>query len=137
MAQRRARRAGGHGSTRPCPCGLGPAYEECCGALHQGRTVAATAEALMRSRFSAFALGDSGYLLRTWHSSTRPERLVLDPANRWTRLDVLDSERGGMFDSTGTVEFRAHYRRSGRPGELHERSRFGREDGQWRYLGAE
>ncbi|MFY1693357.1 YchJ family protein [Plantactinospora sp. WMMB782] len=137
MARRRARRPGGDGSTRPCPCGLGSAYEECCGALHQGRTAAATAEALMRSRFSAFAVGDSGYLLRTWHSSTRPERLVLDPANLWTRLDVLDSERGGMFDTTGTVEFRAHYRRSGRPGELHERSRFGREDGQWRYLRAE
>ncbi|GAA3771088.1 YchJ family metal-binding protein [Plantactinospora mayteni] len=137
MAKRKTRRAGGDGTGRPCPCGSGPAYEECCGALHQGRTVAATAEALMRSRFSAYAVGDTGYLLRTWHSRTRPARLALDPAHRWTRLDILDTDRGGLFDTTGTVEFRAHYRQSGHPGELHERSRFGREDGQWRYLDAE
>ncbi|GAB3982619.1 YchJ family metal-binding protein [Plantactinospora veratri] len=112
------------------------AYEECCGALHRGATVAATAEALMRSRFSAYAVGDADYLLRTWHPETRPVRLALDPALRWTRLDILDTDRGGLLDSTGTVEFRAHYRRSGRPGELHERSRFGRADGEWRYLDA-
>ncbi|MFY1671680.1 YchJ family protein [Plantactinospora sp. WMMB334] len=136
MARRRNHAAAADGAARRCPCGTGAAYPDCCGALHGGRTVAATAEALMRSRFSAYAVGDAGYLLRTWHSTTRPARLTLDPAHRWTRLDILDTDRGGIFDTAGTVEFRAHYRRSGLPGEVHERSRFGREDGQWRYLDA-
>lgn len=90
----------------------------------------------MRSRFSAFAVGDTGYLLRTWHSTTRPDRLTLDPGQRWTRLDLLGAEQGGLFDTVGTVEFRAHYRSSGRPGALHEHSRFIREDGNWAYLAA-
>lgn len=124
-------------SDRPCPCGSGQPYPECCGALHAGRAGAATAEALMRSRFTAFALGDTGYLLRTWHPRTRPARLTLDPAQRWTRLDILDTERGGLFDTTGTVEFRAHYRHAGHPGEQQERSRFVRDDGNWVYLDGE
>jgi SEC-C motif-containing protein len=90
----------------------------------------------MRSRFSAFAVGDTAYLLRTWHSSTRPSRLTLDPRQQWTRLDVLSTDRGSLFDTTGSVEFRAHYRESERPGTLHEHSRFVREDGHWVYLDA-
>jgi SEC-C motif-containing protein len=104
--------------------------------MHQGRTIAATAELLMRSRFSAFAVGDVGYLLRTWHSRTRPARLTLDPRQHWTRLDVLGTDRGGLFDATGTVEFRAHYRHLGQPDSVHEHSRFVREDGAWVYLDA-
>jgi SEC-C motif-containing protein len=88
----------------------------------------------MRSRFSAFALGDSGYLLRSWHSSTRPASLELDPGQRWTRLEIVETERGGLLDTTGTVTFHAHYRDAGRPGTLTEHSRFVREDGRWVYL---
>ncbi|MGC4808812.1 YchJ family protein [Micromonospora sp. DT233] len=120
----------------PCPCGTGQPYASCCGRLHRGEAEAATAEALMRSRFSAFAVGDTAYLLRSWHPSTRPARLRLDPGQRWTRLDILDTERGGLFDSTGTVAFRAHYRQAGRPGTLTEHSRFTRDDGRWTYLDA-
>ncbi|SCL22739.1 SEC-C motif-containing protein [Micromonospora pallida] len=123
--------------TSACPCGTGRGYGECCGPVHRAETSAATAEALMRSRFSAFAVGDVDHLLRSWHSSTRPAGLTLDHRLRWTRLEVLATERGGLFDATGTVEFRAHYRDRGRPGTLHERSRFRREDGQWVYLDGE
>jgi len=70
------------------------------------------------------------------HSSTRPPRLTLDPQQRWTRLDVLATDRGGLFDTTGTVEFRAHYRHRGGAGTLHEHSRFVREGGIWVYLEA-
>jgi SEC-C motif-containing protein len=56
----------------------------------------------MRSRYSAFAVGDAGYLLRTWHSSVRPQTLSLDPDLRWTRLAVLETRDGGLFDATGT-----------------------------------
>lgn len=88
----------------------------------------------MRSRYSAFAVGDPDYLRSTWHPTTRPRDLDLDPALRWYRLDVLATSGGGPFDTRGTVEFRAHYRHPDGPGALHEVSRFVREDGTWRYV---
>ena len=117
-----------------CPCGLGDDYDACCGRLHAGAP-APTAEALMRSRYSAFAVGDPGYLLRTWHPSARPETLSLDPDVRWTRLAVLETEDGGLFDSAGTVRFRAVYVRDSKRGVMDEKSRFVREDGRWTYVG--
>ena len=88
----------------------------------------------MRSRFSAFARGDAAFLLRSWHPSTRPARLELDPDLRWYRLDVLRVERGGLFDDEGVVEFRASYRAPEGRGSMHEVSRFARDDGAWTYL---
>ena len=88
----------------------------------------------MRSRYSAFALADAGYLLATWHPTTRPRALELDPDVRWTGLDVLDTTGGALLDAEGTVEFRAHHVAPGRVGAQHERSRFVREGGRWRYL---
>jgi SEC-C motif-containing protein len=113
---------------------LGDDYYACCGRLHGG-SPAPTAEALMRSRYSAFAVGDAGYLLRTWHPSARPRTLTLDPALRWTRLAVLETHAGGPFDATGTVRFRAIYVHDGQRGVLAETSRFVRHDGRWAYLG--
>ncbi|HEY3879088.1 MAG TPA: YchJ family metal-binding protein [Trebonia sp.] len=117
-----------------CPCGLGDDYDVCCGRFHAGAP-APTAESLMRSRYSAFAVGDARYLLRTWHPSVRPETLELDPALRWTRLAVLDTAGGGLFDAAGTVSFRAVYVEDGQRGVLAENSSFARQDGQWSYLG--
>jgi SEC-C motif-containing protein len=88
----------------------------------------------MRSRFSAFAVRDSAYLLRTWHRTTRPPRVTVDPAQCWDRLEILATTGGALFDSDGTVEFRAHYRHHGLPRTHHETSRFVREDGCWAYL---
>lgn len=88
----------------------------------------------MRSRFSAFAVGDAPYLLRSWHPSTRPAELELDPELRWTRLDILDTEAGGPFDTEGIVEFEAFYRVDGGQASLTERSRFIRENRVWTYL---
>jgi SEC-C motif-containing protein len=118
-------------TTRSGPCGLPEAYEKCCGRyLPMGAAAAPTAEALMRSRYSAFVRLDAGYLLRTWHPRTRPARLDLDPGMRWTGLEILDTTDGSAFHSTGTVTFRASYR----GGSLHERSRFERVDGAWVYV---
>ena len=117
-----------------CPCGSGLPLEACCGALHVGGS-AATAEALMRSRYSAFALGDRAYLLRSWHSTTRPKELVLESAQEWTGLTVL-SASGGLLDAEGTVAFRARWRHGSETGVLAETSRFVREDGRWVYLAA-
>ncbi|GAB3008057.1 YchJ family protein [Amycolatopsis acidiphila] len=120
-----------------CPCGSGETYGNCCGPLHSGERTAGTAEQLMRSRFSAFAVGDTGYLLASWHPSTRPASLNLDPGQRWTRLDVLATTGGSPFHTTGTVEFRAHYREEGGRGSMHERSTFTREGGRWLYVRAD
>jgi SEC-C motif-containing protein len=117
-----------------CPCGLGDDYDSCCGRLHAG-AAALTAESLMRSRYSAFAVGDAGYLLRTWHPAGRPPTLTLDPALQWTRLAVLETHGGGLFDAAGTVRFRAVYSSDGRRGVLAETSRFIRQDKLWTYLG--
>lgn len=61
-----------------CPCLSGLTYDDCCGRLHSGAGTAQTAEQLMRSRYSAFAVSDADYLRTTWHSSTRPADLALD-----------------------------------------------------------
>ncbi|MFJ5551696.1 YchJ family protein [Streptomyces sp. NPDC093225] len=121
--------------TAPCPCGLPADYASCCGRFHSGAQQAPTAELLMRSRFSAFAVGDTAYLMRSWHSTTRPGRLELDPDQRWVRLEILGAERGGLFETEGAVEFRAHYREGGHTGSLHENSSFAREGGAWVYVG--
>ncbi|MCB7136021.1 YchJ family protein [Cellulosimicrobium marinum] len=127
-----------------CPCGTGDTYGACCGRHHAalrgdgaGGAGAPTAEALMRSRYSAFAVGDADYLLATWHASTRPGTLDLDDDVEWRRLDVVRTEAGGPFDDAGVVEFVAHHRsRTDRTdrGRLHEVSRFVREDGRWLYV---
>ncbi|NEK85874.1 hypothetical protein GCU60_08875 [Blastococcus saxobsidens] len=121
---------------RRCPCGTGLPYDECCGPRHDCSTPAATAEQLMRSRYSAFAVGDTAYLLATWHSTTRPPSLELDAGVRWTGLDVLRTAGGGLLEQEGTVEFRAHWRSEDGTGDQHEVSRFVREVGAWRYLDA-
>jgi SEC-C motif-containing protein len=119
---------------RRCPCGTGLPYAECCGRLHDGTAQAATAEQLMRSRYSAFAVGDPAHLLASWHPSTRPRSLDLDPAVRWTGLDVLGTTGGTLLAAEGTVEFRAHHVVDRVAGAQHENSRFVREDGRWYYL---
>ena len=113
-----------------CPCGSGLTYPECCGRLHDGTAAAATAEQLMRSRYSAFAVGDAAYLLATWDPATRPRTLELDPAVRWTGLEVLATTGGGLFDAEGTVTFRA----SARQYTQQEHSRFRRAGGRWLYV---
>jgi SEC-C motif-containing protein len=88
----------------------------------------------MRSRYSAFAVGDPAYLLDTWHADTRPAALELDPRVRWTGLEIVRTSGGRAFDAEGTVEFRAHSVRAGAAAAQHEVSRFVRDGGRWRYL---
>lgn len=88
----------------PCPCGSSRGYAACCGRYHAGAP-APHAEALMRSRYAAFAVGDAPYLLRTWHPRTRPEEVRLDAGHRWTGLEVVDTLAGGPTDETGEVTY--------------------------------
>ena len=111
-----------------CPCGLGRDYDDCCGRYHAG-TPAPTAEALMRSRYSAFVRRDEGYLLATWHPSTRPAGV--DRWQTWVKLEVLTTAAGGLLDQEGLVEFVATHE----AGSLQELSRFARDAGRWTYVG--
>jgi SEC-C motif-containing protein len=129
-----------------CPCG-GATLATCCGPYLDGDAVPATAEALMRSRYSAYTLGRETYLRATWHPSTvPPEPIVDDKAQtRWLGLEIksalrLRKRQANLLESpdADTVEFVARYKIGGRAQRLHEVSRFVREthDGvaRWYYL---
>lgn len=116
-----------------CPCGSGDLFPSCCRPILDGRP-APTAERLMRSRYTAFVRGDEAHLLRSWHPSTRPRTIELDPAQRWLRLVVVDRRAGGPFDREGEVAFEAVYRDAEGRGVLRERSRFVREGRDWFYV---
>lgn len=119
-----------------CLCGSGDRFDGCCGPLLGGEP-AATAERLMRSRYTAFVVGDRRHLAETWHPGTRPDDLELDPEQRWTGLEIVDAEAGTADDKRGVVEFRASWRHGRDHGVLHERSRFVRQSGRWWYLDGE
>ena len=119
-----------------CYCGSGKSYEACCGRLHSGAEIAASAEALMRSRYSAYVLKLEDYLLATWHPDTRPAELDLDADDtKWLGLDVKKHVR--QDDTHATVEFVARYRIAGKGHRLHELSRFVKQDGRWYYRDGE
>ncbi len=120
--------------TADCPCG-GGRYADCCAPYLRREAWPPTAETLMRSRYTAFALTDTEYLLRTWHPRTRPETLELDD-REWTGLDIVDRVDGGPDDMMGIVGFVAHFRLDGRSGALTERSAFVRRGARWVYLAA-
>jgi SEC-C motif-containing protein len=88
----------------------------------------------MRSRYSAFALGNSAYLLRTWHPSTSPNELNLETSAAWCSLEVLAIEGGKEHDDKGIVEFKAQYINQGKVGTMHEVSRFVKQEGRWFYV---
>jgi SEC-C motif domain protein len=123
----------------PCPCGFGRTYATCCGIYHDAASgsPAPTAEALMRSRYTAYALGLSDYLLGTWHASTRPGKLDLNeaPIAKWIGLEV--TSRLQENEATATVSFVARYKVNGRAQRLTEKSRFVREGGRWYYVEGE
>jgi SEC-C motif domain protein len=119
---------------RLCPCGTGSNYSACCGRLHSGAVQARTAEELMRSRYSAYALGNLDHVFRTWHPKTRPHDVSPIPDTTFAGLEILDIVAGGQDDDIGVVEFRARLRGPDGLAELHERSRFSKRAGRWMYV---
>lgn len=119
-----------------CPCCSEKEFDSCCGPYLEGIAQAPTAEALMRSRYTAHVLRKYPYLLSSCHSDTRPEdeEFEGDTDIRWTGMEILRTERGGVDDSEGIVEFIASYQVKGKPGRVHEIGSFVREDGQWFYV---
>ena len=123
----------------PCPCGSGLAYDQCCNPYLDSHAMPNTAEALMRSRYTAYTRQDETYLLQSWHSSTRPTELALtqEASVKWLGLKILRTEAGGVNDDHGLVEFIARYKVNGKAHRLHETSRFVKEDGRWYYVEGE
>ena len=125
-------------SEAPCPCGRGPTYAQCCARWHTGplQGQAPDAESLMRSRYSAYALGLHDYLLQTWHPDTRPRHLAADePGLRWLGLQVLRHD--APDPDHAQVAFVARFKvGGGRAQRLTEHSRFVRVNGRWLYQDA-
>lgn len=119
-----------------CVCGSGQTYLNCCQLYHQAHKLPASAEILMRSRYSAFVLGKVDYLKQTWCEQTRPGDLELDQHIEWIKLEIINTQAGGMLEQLGEVEFKAYYRvKGGQALVLHEISQFQRQkNGAWCYL---
>lgn len=125
-----------------CPCGSSLAFADCCEPLIKGVKEAPTAEALMRSRYSAHVIAAIDYIQQTTHSSQRKNTDSKSTAvwcrkSEWQSLEILATEGGGPEDKTGTVEFIARYRHKGKPVKYHEIAEFVREDERWFFVNGE
>lgn len=123
----------------PCPCGSGMGYVTCCMPFHHSKAKPPTAEALMRSRYSAYFFRNVGYLVETKHPDHREPGLrkglekSIHQAN-FSNLEIVAVAKGGAEDKTGKVEFIARYHVQGETHEHHEISRFRRYKGEWKYV---
>jgi SEC-C motif-containing protein len=120
---------------KDCLCGSGQGYSQCCGLYHSGNSLPATAEALMRLRFTAYALRNAEYLRATWDSGKCPDNIDFSRETAvWQRLEIVDTKKGGPQDDKGIVEFKAYYLQDDEECVLHEVSRFIKKEGRWFYL---
>ncbi len=124
-----------------CPCGSKMPYNDCCKLAHTSLENAKTAEQLMRSRYTAFTMGNGDYLMKSHHSTTRPIKEKQDLvtwANSviWVGLVIISKNRGLENQMEGTVEFKAHYLENGKPQTIHEKSKFVKENDLWMYISA-
>ncbi len=118
-----------------CLCGSGIEYALCCQPFHQQKSQPATAEALMRSRFTAYANKDEQYLLDTWDASKKPKSIDFTKEDAiWTKLEIVKTKKGQAKDSKGIVEFKAYYRLDNEEHVMNELSRFVKTSGRWLYL---
>ena len=122
-----------------CPCGSSRSFDTCCEPIISGKKEAATAQELMRSRYTAFTLANGNYLMRSHHASTRPNREQKSiekwaKSVQWVRLTVLNTDAGEINDAIGYVEFKAVFIENGSLQHIHEKSLFQRQDQKWVYV---
>jgi SEC-C motif-containing protein len=123
---------------KDCPCSSGLAYAACCEPYVSGVKNAPTAEALMRSRYSAYTEHAVDYIIDT---CTKDEKDKIDikqtrdwsEKSKWLGLKIIAAEKGGPADNEGTVEFEASYERDGLVDKHHEKAKFKRREGRWLY----
>ena len=124
-----------------CSCGREEPYERCCQPYIEG-AAAPTAEALMRSRYSAYVHGATDYLVST-HAPEGREEVDRDLTEKWAKesswlgLEVVSTDKGAADDDEGMVEFIARYRTAGHDLSHREKSRFKKVDGRWCYVDGE
>jgi len=124
---------------KQCPCGSGNLYTECCEKYIRGREKAPTAEALMRSRYSAYVEHEVDYIINTCVRRGEEEidyKSTSDwsKESKWLGLKIISREKGGINDTKGTVEFEAVYERDGYKEIHHETGKFKKEKDQWVYV---
>lgn len=118
-----------------CLCGSNITYGECCQPFHTAQKIPTTAEALMRSRYTAYALRDGAYLQATWDITKRPESIDFSRETiNWLRLEITETKKGGIKDSKGLVTFKAFYSQDNEEYVMNEISRFTKQGGRWFYL---
>lgn len=125
-----------------CPCGTSAPYEMCCGMYHNNPGSAPTTEALMRSRYSAFALYKFDYIAATQKLADAPGQSGADieasnGQTQWLKLDIIETQNGTAEDQQGLVAFTAHFKEGSRAGKLSERSLFEKIEGVWYYVAGE
>lgn len=123
-----------------CPCGSSEKYTDCCEIAHRNISHVKTAEQLMRSRYTAFTLANSDYLMESHHSTTRSIKDKKSIENwaksvGWIRLEITHKSKGLVSDVEGTVTFNAYYFENGNVEVIHEKSAFSKENGNWMYVG--
>ncbi len=124
---------------KDCPCGSGARYSACCKPYHTGDAQPATAEALMRARYSAFATGRVDYIRDTLHPRARKDHDD-DAVRRWSKesewlgFEIVSARGGGEADARGTVEFIARFKAGGEEQVHHEKAEFARVDGRWTFV---
>ena len=126
-------------TSEPCPCCSGKNYDDCCQPAHLNKTAAQTCEALMRSRYSAYVLHLTEYLINTTHPNSRTKGLERNircsfDSTEWLGLTIKNTQNGNEDDKVGKVEFIAEFTENGKRGALHELSRFSRYQGNWVYI---
>jgi len=118
-----------------CLCGSSLAYSQCCEPYHSGGKLPFTAEALMRSRYSAYVLRDVDYLKDTWDESRRPKAIDFSKETiHWLRLEIIDVKKGSLKDIKGVVTFKAYFMQDDEECVMNEISRFTKVNGRWFYL---
>jgi len=125
-----------------CPCGSGVAYSDCCEVYISGKRAAPTAEALMRSRYTAYVNKEISYLEETLTPQEKAdfsaaETLRWAENSEWIGLEVSQTEGGSEGDKTGIVGFSARFKNKGEPEEKvhHEIGKFVKQEGRWYYAG--
>jgi len=117
-----------------CPCGSNLQYDFCCRIFHDNIKIPLTAESLMRSRFTAYAMKNEAYLLETWEESKRPKEIGFSKEiAEWTKLEIVNTKKGKEKDSKGIVEFKAYYTQDDETYVMNEISRFIKSSGRWLY----
>ncbi|MCU1268131.1 MAG: protein YchJ [Acidobacteria bacterium] len=124
-------------NNQPCPCGSGATFADCCEPVINGERESATADELMRARYSAFATGAIEFIVSSTHSRTRREVNVQDTTewsqtSVWRGLQILETREVG--DNQAYVSFAAQFTQHGKDLNHREKSLFEREDGKWRFV---